>query len=249
MKYLIGFILLCTLGCQKSKQKAIEPSVVIGKAIEFSGKSKLNENVLKFKFRDYSYKAIPTCEGFQFERLSITSPTRDIVKNGELKRFYQDSVIKLADTTAFSYYKSVNSVHYFTQLPLRLVDDAVRSSYLGEEEINGKAYHKLKIKFTENDGGEDFEDAYMYWFDTSDFSMDFIAYSFLVNSGGLRFRKAINQRTIDGVVFQDYENYNPKETPQELEDLGQLWGSGDLELISKIENENVTLKSSVLNCN
>jgi hypothetical protein len=249
MKYLIGFILLGMLGCQKSEQKTIEPSEVIEKAVEFSGKSKLNENVLKFKFRDYFYKAMPTCEGLQFERLSTTSPTRDVVKNGKLTRFYQDSIVKLADTTAFSYYESVNSVHYFTQLPLRLEDAAVRPSYLGEEEINAKAYHKLKVKFTENEGGEDFEDAYIYWFDTSDFSMDFLAYSFLVNGGGLRFRKAINQRTIDGVVFQDYENYKPKGTSQKLEDLGQFWEKGDLELLSKIENENVTLEYSALNCN
>jgi hypothetical protein len=249
MKYLIGFILLSMLGCQKSEQKTIQPSEVIEKAIEFSGKSKLNQNILKFKFRDYSYKATPTCEGFQFERHSTTSPTRDVVKNGGLTRFYQDSIVKLADTTAFSYYESVNSVHYFTQLPLRLEDDAVRPSYLGEEEIDGKAYHKLKVKFTENGGGEDFEDVYIYWFDTSDFSMDFIAYSFLVNGGGLRFRRAINQRTVDGVVFQDYENYKPKKTSQKLEDLGQFWESGDLELLSKIENDNVTLESSVLNCN
>ena len=249
MKYLIGILLLSILGCQKSEQKTIEPLEVIEKAIEFSGKSKLNENVLKFKFRDYSYKAMPTCEGIQLERLSTTSPTRDVVKNGELTRFYQDSIVKLADTTAFSYYESVNSVHYFTQLPLRLEDNAVNPSYLGEEEIDGKTYHKLKVKFTENDGGEDFKDTYIYWFDTSDFSMDYLAYSFLVNGGGLRFRRAINQRTIDGVVFQNYENYNPKETSQKLEDLAQLWESGDLELLSKIENENVTLEYSVLNCN
>jgi len=210
MKYLIGILLLSILGCQKSEQKTIEPLEVIEKAIEFSGKSKLNENVLKFKFRDYSYKAMPTCEGIQLERLSTTSPTRDVVKNGELTRFYQDSIVKLADTTAFSYYESVNSVHYFTQLPLRLEDNAVNPSYLGEEEINGKTYHKLKVKFTENDGGEDFKDTYIYWFDTSDFSMDFLAYSFLVNGGGLRFRRAINQRTIKGVFFRIMKITNPK---------------------------------------
>jgi hypothetical protein len=101
----------------------------------------------------------------------------------------------------------------------------------------------------EDGGGVDFEDVYHYWFDTEDYSLDYLAYSFLVNDGGIRFRKAINRRKIDGVVFQDYENYKPKINTRALDSIGNLFNDGQLELLSLIENENIKLTPVELDCN
>ncbi|MFO7743918.1 MAG: DUF6503 family protein [Psychroflexus sp.] len=248
IKYIFGLLIIALVSCQNS-EKNLSSEEIIDKAIEYSGKSKLNENILKFTFRAYDYKATPTCDGFKFERLSKTKPIRDVLVNDELTRYYNDSIVKLADTTAFNYYESVNSVHYFTQLPVRLKDEAVNLSNLGKEKIEDKTYHKLEVKFSENGGGVDFEDIYIYWFDVEDFSMDYLAYSFIVNEGGLRFRKAINRRTIDGVVFQDYENYKPKVKSKKLEDIGKMFENDQLELLSLIENEDIELSPVKLNCN
>ncbi|MFD0932857.1 DUF6503 family protein [Psychroflexus salinarum] len=248
IKYIFGLLIIALVSCQNS-EKNLSSEEIIDKAIEYSGKSKLNENILKFTFRAYDYKATPTCDGFKFERLSKTKPIRDVLVNDELTRYYNDSIVKLADTTAFNYYESVNSVHYFTQLPVRLKDEAVNLSNLGKEKIEDKTYHKLEVKFSENGGGVDFEDIYIYWFDVEDFSMDYLAYSFIVNEGGLRFRKAINRRTIDGVVFQDYENYKPRVKSKKLEDIGKMFENDQLELLSLIENEDIELSPVKLNCN
>jgi hypothetical protein len=140
-------------------------------------------------------------------------------------------------------------VHYFTQLPLRLKDDAVQISNLGKEEIEDKTYHKLEVKFSEKGGGVDFEDIYIYWIDTEDYALDYLAYSFLVNGGGLRFRKAINRRTVNGVVFQDYENYKPKVKSNKLEEIGKMYENQELELLSLIENESIKLSATALDCN
>lgn len=236
------------MSCQNS-DAPLTSEEIIDKAIEYSGKSKLNKNVLKFTFRDYKYEATPTCDGFKFERISKEQPIRDVLTNGDLTRYYNDSIVKLADTTAFDYYESVNSVHYFTQLPLRLKDDAVNLSNLGKEDIEDKTYHKIEVKFSEDGGGVDFEDIYIYWFDVEDFSMDYLAYSFIVNEGGLRFRKAINRRTIDSVVFQDYENYKPKVKSNKLEDIGKMFENDELQLLSLIQNKDIELTPIELNCN
>lgn len=247
MKYIFGLLIIALVSCQKSDSTPT-PEEVVDKAIAYSGKSKLNTNILTFDFRTYRYKAIPTCEGFRFERISKTKPVRDVMVNEELTRYYKDSLVKLADSTAFSYYESVNSVHYFTQLPLRLKDEAVNLSYLGKEEIQDQTYHKVQVRFSEDGGGVDFEDIYIYWFDVKDFSMDYLAYSFIVNEGGLRFRKAINRRRIDGVVFQDYENYKPKKKSKNLEGLADLFENDELELLSVIENKAIELIPVELNC-
>lgn len=247
MNYIFGLLMIALVSCQGSDTTPA-PEEIVNKAIAYSGKSKLNSNILKFDFRKYTYKAIPTCDGFRFERISKSKPIRDVLVNEKLTRYYKDSLVKLADSTAFSYYESVNSVHYFTQLPLRLKDEAVNLSYLGKEEIQDKTYHKLKVKFSEDGGGVDFEDVYIYWFDVEDFSMDYLAYSFIVNEGGLRFRKAINRRTIEGVVFQDYENYKPKVKSKNLKGLADLFENDKLELLSVIENKDIKLTPVELNC-
>ena len=246
--YLLGLIMLAILGCQNTKE-SLSAEEVVEKAITFSGKNKLDQNQLSFTFREYDYRSTPTCNGFKLERTSKKEPITDVLIHDELTRFYKDSIIKLADSTTFNYYESVNSVHYFMQLPLRLNDEAVNLTHLGQESINDKSYHKLQVKFSEDGGGVDFEDVYLYWFDMEDYSMDYLAYSFIVNDGGLRFRKAINRRTIEGVVFQDYENYKPKVKSNKLNDIAQMYVNDDLELLSLIENENIELVPIQLECN
>ena len=248
MNYISTFFILLILSCQ-SPESSLTPEEIVDKAITYSGKSKLNTNELEFAFRDYNYKATPTCEGMRLERMSKDEPIKDVLFDGELKRYYKDSLVKLADTTTFNYFESVNSVHYFTQLPVRLKDDAVQLSDLGKEVIKDKTYHKLEVKFSENGGGVDFEDIYIYWIDAEDYSLDYLAYSFLVNGGGLRFRKAINRRTIDGVVFQDYENYKPKVKSKKLNEIGKMYENEELELLSLIENKAIKLTSITLDCN
>ncbi|MBZ9786028.1 hypothetical protein LB456_01025 [Psychroflexus sp. CAK57W] len=246
IKYFLGVLMIALVSCQNSEKK-LSSEEIVDKAIAYSGKSKLNNTILKFDFRKYHYKATPTCDGFKFERISKSKPIRDVLVNDELTRYSNDSIVKLADSTAFSYYESVNSVHYFTQLPVRLKDEAVNLSDLGKEKIQDKTYHKIEVKFSENGGGVDFEDIYIYWFDVEDFSMDYLAYSFIVNEGGLRFRKAINRRTIEGVVFQDYENYKPRIKSKDLEGLAEMFENNELELLSVIENKNIELTPVELN--
>lgn len=248
IKYIFGLLTIALISCQNS-ETSLSPEEIVDKAITYSGKSKLDESVLKFTFREYAYKATPTCDGFQFERSSEEKQIRDVLINDKLTRYSNDSIVKLADSTAFLYYESVNSVHYFTQLPVRLTDEAVNLSNLGKEKIQDKTYHKIEVKFSEDGGGVDFEDVYIYWFDVEDFSMDYLAYSFIVNEGGMRFRNAINRRTIDGVVFQDYENYKPKVKSSKLEQIGEMYNNDQLELLSVIENEAIELSPIELNCN
>lgn len=248
IKYIFGFLIIALVSCQNS-EKNLSSEEIVDKAIAYSGKSKLSSTILKFSFREYTYKATPTCDGFKFERTSKTKPIRDVLMNNELTRYSNDSIVKLADSTAFLYFESVNSVHYFTQLPVRLKDEAVQLNNLGKEKIQDKTYHKIEVKFSEDGGGVDFEDVYIYWFDVEDFSMDYLAYSFIVNEGGLRFRKAINRRTINGVVFQDYENYKPKVKSKNLEGIGKMYEKDELELLSLIENQAIELGPIELNCN
>jgi hypothetical protein len=121
-------------------------------------------------------------------------------------------------------------------LPQPLSDPAVIASRKKDVSIKQKEYYSIEVKFSENNGGEDFEDIFMYWFDKEDYSMDYLAYQYNTDGGGVRFREAYNSRVIDDIIFQDYNNFKASiGTP--LIELPTLFEQNKLELLSKIELE------------
>jgi hypothetical protein len=66
--------------------------------------------------------------------------------------------------------------------------------------------------------------------------MDFFAYSYQTEGGGVRFRESINKVKVDGVIFQDYNNFKA-ELGTELSNLPSMFENKELELLSKIELE------------
>jgi hypothetical protein len=142
------------------------------------------------------------------------------------------------------YANSVNSVHYFVQLPFGLNDEAVNKELIGKDTIHNKEYYEIKVIFDIEGGGSDHEDVYMYWINAQNYHVDYLAYSFEVNEGGLRFRKAYNPRTIEGIRFVDYENYKTDDLDTPLEQLDDLYEARQLELLSKIENKNIEVNIS-----
>ena len=155
-----------------------------------------------------------------------------------LKKFGAIREMPVKDDWKARYSRSVNSVLYFIQLPFGLNDQAVNKRYLGQSIIRGEPYDMVEVTFQQESGGEDFQDVFIYWFHHENNTMDYFAYSYEVNEGGLRFRAAINPRVVEGILFQDYENYEAK-TGTDLTKLPKYFESGTLKLLSKIENKNV----------
>ena len=163
-------------------------------------------------------------------------------KNG-FQRTLAGEKVALSDSIALIYSESLNSVLYFFRLPLSLKDPGAIKTLMDTEQINGRTYQKVGVYFTSENGGVDHQDTFRYWFDKEIKTLDYLAYQYHTNAGGVRFRVAINRRAIEGLVFQDYENYTaPKNTP--LHDLPKMYEEGKLELVSLIANDSITLIKS-----
>jgi len=245
MKYIIILmVVFLSFSCQEDKQK-ITAEEIIDKTIEKAGGERYRKATIEFKFRNHRYRSIRNRGEFQLERMTIDTSVviKDVLSNTGFQRFINDSLAKVPDSMATRYSASVNSVHYFAHLPYALNDRAVNKQLEGETGFKGEQYYQIKITFEQEGGGADHHDEFMYWIHKDNFTIDYLAYKFLVNDGGIRFRAAFNIRTIEGIRFADYHNYTTLNFKTALKDLPDLYEQGKLELLSTIETEdiNVTL--------
>ena len=245
MKYFITLLLSFLLfNCNDNKTEVIDANKIIDESIQASGGHKIDTSVIEFNFRDINYKATRLGGKFKLERVFLDSigEIRDVLSNNGLDRYINESLVNLPDSMATKYSASVNSVHYFAVLPYGLDGKAVNKTYVNEVDIKGKSYHKIKVTFNEEGGGEDFEDVFMYWVNTVTSKVGYLAYSYNEDDGkGLRFREAYNERYVKGIRFVDYNNYKPKDNTSKLEELDKQFIDNKLELLSKIELKEVTV--------
>lgn len=227
-----------------NKPKTKEQEIVDA-AIAQHGGDKYKKVKVSFDFRKKHYDYMKNGGKFQFERSfedDSLGKIHDVLNNEGFTRKANDKVLEITDEWKGKYSNSVNSVMYFTFLPFNLNDGAVIKKYMGEATIKGKTYHQIQVTFKQEGGGEDHSDVYMYWFNKEKNTMDYFAYSYDVNEGGVRFREAFNPRVIEGMTFLDYKNYKAKKgTP--LTNLPKLFNDDMLKLLSKIENENIKVSA------
>ena len=162
----------------------------------------------------------------------------DSLMNDKLRRTINGKQIELSPKDMNTASESINSVIYFATLPHKLSDKAVVSRWVESTPILGKTYQAIEVTFRKEGGGQDFEDRFMYWIEEETSRVDYLAYSYKVNGGGVRFRKAYNSRIVGGILFQDYINFKaPLGT--ELNQLPRLLETEKLTEISRIETEEV----------
>ncbi len=220
-------------------------NTIVANAITTAGGNKFNHFTIDFDFRKINYSATRDNGKFELRRTLKDSNNTliDIVSNTGHKRLLNNNVIVVPDSMASRFSASVNSVHYFSVLPYGLNDPAVNKSYLGTATIKGKNYYKVQVTFNKDGGGEDFEDVFVYWFNTETYKTDYIAYSYNEDHGlGLRFREAYNERIIKGIRIVDYNNYKPNNESLPVKDLDKAFEQKQMKLLSKIELENVTIE-------
>ena len=244
-RILAPLIFLLSLACKEKPKALLTAQEIVDKSIEDSGGILYEDHSTSFAFRDRTY--VSENDGntkvlkriFQVDSVTVT----DVKAGNEFQRFMNDSLEIISDSIAGRYANSVNSVHYFARLPYGLNDAAVNKELLGKEAIQGEEHYKIKVTFDQSGGGEDYDDVYVYWFDLESFKPNYLAYSFHTNGGGQRFRKAFNERYVNGIRFVDYENYKPKDEESDILQIGQLYNNGELELLSKIELTEITVEA------
>jgi hypothetical protein len=241
MRYLYISLLLLVVSC-KPKFTAQE---IIDKSIEYSKLNEIENATISFNFRKNSYEATRKNGTFELVRVikNDSVNTKDILSNDSFKRFVNDSLVELSEKDKNRYSNSVNSVHYFSVLPLGLNDKAVQKKLLGPVIIKGKEYYKVRVTFTEEGGGEDFDDVFIYWFAKDSFQLDYLAYKYHTNGGGVRFRDVKEEKVVKGIRFVNYNNYKPLDKDIDFYTIDNLYKEGKLKKLSEIVLEDIQVNT------
>lgn len=241
MKLLSILLLTVVIVSCKQRETPLTAQAIVDEAIANSCNGNCDHAIIDFTFRDRCYVSKRDGGNYQYERITTDSTgiTHDILTNNGFQRYKNDTLVKVPDSMVTRYSNSINSVHYFAQLPYGLNAPAARKEIVGEVIIRGEPYFEIAVNFVKESGGKDFEDKFVFWIHKENYTMDYFAYSYATDGGGIRFREAYNSRIIKGIRFVDYNNFKPKSLEVALTDLDDLFEKGELNLLSKIETESV----------
>jgi hypothetical protein len=237
MKVAICFITFCVLltACKPNAKN------IISKSIAAHGGNKIDSCKISFTFRTAEMELNLLKGNYSYKRVtkdSNNNTIKEILTNTNYTKTKNDIEIKDVETEIEKYKEQINSIAYFVLLPFKLNDKAVNASYMGNVTIADNEYNKVKVWFAKEGGGKDFEDVFCYWFNKKTNTLDYLAYA----NGGPRFRKAINRQTINGIVMQDYENYELTDSTFATINYDEAFKQNKVKLLSIIAQQNVTIK-------
>ncbi len=236
----LGLLSLTFFGVSCDSRTEVEQ--IVDAAIAAHGGERYGETSIDFDFRGMHYSIFKSPTAFEYSRefTDSTGQVVDLLNNAVFSRSVNGVLIDtLTEERIGAFSRSVNSVAYFAFLPYGLNDEAAIKTYLGQTNLKGKDYHLVKVTFKAAGGGEHFEDEFLYWFGVEDSLMDYMAYSYHTDGGGVRMREVREAREVGGIRFQDYINLKAvnKETP--LDSMQYLYEKGVLDKLSEINLENI----------
>lgn len=239
MRYFLLIILFVLVAC-KPEYTAQQ---IVDLSLEKSGVNKIKNATLSFTFRDKLYEAKRSDGNYEYTKItkSDTLLIRDVLSNKGFERYNNNELIILSNKDENRYSNSVNSVHYFSVLPLGLNDKAVNKKLLEPVTIKGKEYYKVQVTFNKDGGGDDFDDIFLYWFNKKTFNLEFLAYKYHTSGGGVRFRDIKKEHFVEGVRLLDYNNYKPMNKNVDFISIDKLYEEDKLKKVSEILLENIKI--------
>ncbi|HHP7238113.1 DUF6503 family protein [Longibacter sp.] len=251
----VAALLLLVPACTSDEPSMSEESAgsmaadsLLAEAISAHGGGIIDTSVVAFTFRGARFRLFHDHGQFRYERIFMDTTgrrVRDVLSNDSLYRSVDGRVVDLSADERAALNTTVNSVAYFALLPYKLSDPAVNARRLGIDTVRGTPYHRVEVTFAREGGGQDWEDRFVYWFDTTDRSMDFLAYAYGLGGEepGHRFREAYNVREVEGVRVADYLNFTDSTiTPSTLESYPDRFGQASLKDVSRVELDSIDVR-------
>ncbi|WP_323756998.1 DUF6503 family protein [Roseivirga sp.] len=238
-----GVCLALVLVMASSSCSVNEPTAqqILDTAIQKHGYKSSEALEIQFDFRGDHYNARISDKGDVYKRISHEdgNELEDILtSNTFIRRVNQKEVKVKEDSLSNILAGDTRSVVYFALLPYGANREAMSKHLMPSIKIKDESYYKVEVTYGKNGGGKNFENIFVYWINQKSHTIDYLAYSFYVNGGGVRFREAYNQREVNGVLFQDYINYTI-DSDFPAHELDYAFQTNQLREVSRIDLENI----------
>ncbi len=239
---LILTLLICVTvvcSCQQGKDaNGIDARSIIDSSVMVNGGERFSNMDVSFTFRNALIRIKNDKGNYLYSRMFKDSATSDTIvdqlTNSGFTRSRNNVLIELDVEEKEKLSNAVNSIAYFSLLPYKLQEPAVVANYLGDMNIMDRSYQKVKVTFLKEGGGKDYKDEFCYWFNKQTHFIDYLAYT----KGGPRFRVATKQHIVNGMHFQDYDNYQFADTTIPVQDYDKIFLQGKMQLLSQINTSN-----------
>ena len=237
----IGLVLALTfVSCTPGDPTVQE---IVDRSIHAHGGELLNQGRVDFIFRDQAFTLERNQGMFTYAREYADSTglnIRESITNDGYSRFENGSEVPVDSITFVRIGNQVNSVAYFTLLPIPLNDPAVVKTDLGNASIFDEPYHRVGISFKQDGGGKDHHDEFVVWIHADRYTMDYFAYFFFTDDTGSRFRSVDGVHEINGVRLNDYLNWTHDDVgPESLVRFDSLFQADALRLVSEVHIDSV----------
>lgn len=237
-------ILLVFMAACSSPPETVQD--IVDASIAAHGGDVINASRIAFDFREYEF-VLDRHDGlFSYERAYTPASgthVREVITNDGIFLWHDGAQVEVDSLTHKRIGDNVNSVAYFTLLPIPLNDAAVVKEDLGTVEIRGARYHKIGITFQPEGGGRDHQDRFVVWIHSDRYTMDYFAYYYFTDETGSRFRAVDGVHETGGVRLHDYLNYAfDGLDAQSIDRYDALYNADSLELVSEVRISNVTVQ-------
>ena len=235
--FIVTGLLLIVLSCNNKKSKDDKAATIVEQCIAAHGGNNYNHMDVSFDYRKFRIHLVQNDGNFLYERTtkdSFNNEINDVLTNEGFTRKINGKKQDLSTKDHEKYKDGLNAIPWFALLPYKLSEPAVNLKYIREINIGDNAYDKIDVTFDKEAGGKDHQDEFCFWINKSSHTLDYLSYS----NGGPRFRKVTKRQKVDGVIFQDYENYEIPDTTISTADYDKVFIAGNAKLLSKIEQDN-----------
>jgi hypothetical protein len=239
--YFIALLIFVNVSCRNNRVVDEKATEIVKRCIEAHGGNNYKQLDVSFDYRKFRIHLEQEDGHFLYERSttdSLNNEVHDALTNDGFTRKINGTKQDLTKQESEKYQEGLNAIAYFVLLPSKLSESAVNLKYLGEINIGNNAYDKINVTFEKEDGGNDHQDEFCYWINKNTHTLDYLSYS----NGGPRFRKAKERQKVDGIIFQDYENYEILDTTISTDQYDKAFMAGKAKLLSTIEQDNYSSK-------
>ncbi|MEP0264473.1 DUF6503 family protein [Dokdonia sp.] len=250
--YIIIILVLLTLSCkQKNSSTPNEPLVnettsvdLFQKAMDAHGGEELfKKSLINFKIDETSFSLQYDDNGrADFKQIRQKDSDTHLLsyKYGLIQYRINDSLQPEESYSQRMAEISLFGLLYTFSIPFNLTTNDVIISRLPNVTIRQKEYYTLDIQFTKIPDLP--EDHFLLYIDVDSNEINYVALQHDLSGSRAQFRRMINPRRTEGILFQDYILFHAKDTITTLDKLYSKYNFGDLKVARTIKFDSINVK-------